>query len=262
MFSGDKQGGDKLLVIFILFAISAIILGIMQRSLAPQMKRGGLISEADNEILRNEIMRKKAESIDGGMTALEYEQRQNEVGKNANANRNVDIPKPIYAAERLKSEAKQPMRSEATEPKASPAAKPRLDPYSGSEVKSRLDSYSGSPNEKPLVAHSTADCTGGSIHDGYHEGTARKPIEAAQREGTAGRQGRVLKGKDELHKQGVPLPGENHSVRYAPETVPVSAKPSGRTGADKLVAAIAKKPSIVQGVIWGEILGKPKSEIG
>ncbi len=249
MFSSDKQGGDKLLVIFILFAVSAIILGIMQKSLAPQMKRGGLISEADNEILRNEIMRKKAESIDSGMTALEYSQRQNEFEKNDNAKHDSAIPKPIYEAERLKPEAKQqPVRSETTKPKTSSAAKPRLDPYVFS------------PDEKPITAHSTDDCTGGSIHDGYHEGTARKPIAAAQREGTIGGQGRKLKGKSEVHKQGVPMPGENHSVRYAPEIVP--AKADGRTGADKLVVAIAKKPSIVQGIIWSEVIGKPKSEIG
>lgn len=226
------------------------------------MKRGGLISEADNEILRNEIMRKKAESIDGGMTALEYEQRQSEFEKNGDSNRNAAMLKPVYEAERIKSEAKQPMSSEATETKMGSAVKPRLDPYSGSAVKPKLDPYSGSTNEKPLAAHSTDDCTGGSIHDGYHEGTARKPIEAVRREGAIGRQGRTLKGKSEVHMQGVPLPGENHSVRYAPETVPVPAKTSGRTGADKLVAAIAKKPSIVQGIIWSEVIGKPKSEIG
>lgn len=210
-----------------------------------------MISEADNEILRNEYMRKKAESIDGGMTALEYAQRQNEFEKNGNSKQNADIPKPVYAAERLKSEAKQqPMRNETNEPKTGSATKPRFDPYSVSS------------DEKPLMAHSPADCTGGSIHDGYHEGTARKPIEAAQREGTIGRQGRTLKGRSEVHKQGVPMPGENHSVRYAPETVPVPSKTSGRTGADKLVAAIAKKPSIVQGIIWSEVIGKPKSEIG
>lgn len=250
MFSGDKQGGDKLLLIFILFAVSAIILGIMQKSLAPQMKRGGLISEADNEILRNEIMRKKAESIDSGMTALEYSQRQNEFEKNGNAKQDAAVPpNPIYEAERLKPEVKQQsMRNKTTEPKTDSAAKPRFDPYSVSS------------DEKPIAAHSTDDCTGGSIHDGYHEGTARKPIAAAQREGTIGGQGRKLKVKSEVHKQGVPMPGENHSVRYAPETVP--AKADGRTGADKLVAAIAKKPSIVQGIIWGEVIGKPKSEIG
>lgn len=208
-----------------------------------------MISEADNEILRNEIMRKKAESIDSDMTALEHSQRQNEFEKNVNAMQNAAVPpKPIYEAERLKPEAKQPMRNETTEPKMGSAAKPRFDPYAVAS------------DEKPITAHSTDDCTGGSIHDGYHEGTARKPIAAAQREGTMGGQGRKLKGKNEVHKQGVLLPGENHSVSYTPETVPV--KTDGRTGADKLVAAIAKKPSIVQGIIWSEVIGKPKSEIG
>lgn len=207
-----------------------------------------MISEADNEILRNEIMRKKAESIDNDMTSLEYSQRQNEFEKNVNVIQNATVSKPIYEAERLKPEAKQPMRSETTEKKMGTAAKPRFDPYAVAS------------DEKPITTHSTDDCTGGSIHDGYHEGTARKPIAAAQREGAMGGQGRKLKVKNEVHKQGVPLPGENHSVSYTPETVPV--KVDGRTGADKLVAAIAKKPSIVQGIIWSEVIGKPKSEIG
>lgn len=246
MFFDDKQGGDRLLLIFFMLAIFAIVLGIMQKALAPQTKGDGIISDADNENLHSEYMRRKAESVDSGMSAFEYVQRQSEFEKSGNAKQNADIPKPVYSAERLKPE-KQPMRNETTELKTGSAAKPRFDPYTFPS------------DEKPLVAHSAADCTGGSIHDGYHEGTPRKPIEAAQREGMMGRQGRTLKGKGEVHKQGVPMPGENHSIRYAPETVP--AKSSGRTGADKLVAAIAKKPSIVQGVMWGEILGKPKSEI-
>lgn len=240
-----------MLQIFILFAVASIILGILERLRAPKRKEEGRIGEAENEILRNEYMRKQAESLKCSTTALE-QAKQDRLEEDRNAKQNAAIPKLIYEAERSKPEVKQqPMRNVTTEPKMGSAAKPKLDPYSF-------------PSEgKPLVAHSSADCTGGSIHDGYHEGTARKPIEAAQREGTIGKQGRKLKGRSEVHEQGVPMPGENHSVRYAPETVPVKpSKPSAHVGADKLVAAIAKKPSIVQGIIWSEVIGKPKSEIG
>ena len=59
--------------------------------------------------------------------------------------------------------------------------------------------------------------------------------------------------------EGVQLPGNDHSIHFAP--VKEADKAPATSGADKLIATLAGKPSIVQGVIWGEILGKPRSEI-
>lgn len=245
-----------MLQIVILFAVASIILGFLEKLREPKRKQEGCIGEAENEILRIKSLRKIEESLNSSVKSSEKAE-QAEVKKNLSALRS------IYEAENLKPETKQSVRNEKTELKTVPEGKQRLDPYSFTTA------------EKPIVAHSTADCTGGSIHDGYHEGTFRKPTEPAQREGAfrkptepaqregaMGKQGRKLKGRSEAHEQGVLLPGENHSVSYAPESMPAKqSKPNAHVGADKLVAAIAKKPSIVQGIIWSEVIGKPKSEI-
>ena len=85
------------------------------------------------------------------------------------------------------------------------------------------------------------------MHDGYHEGTPGK-----QGRYTPPSAGRAM-------PEGVQLPGEDHSIHFAP--VKEADKAPAASGADKLIATLAGKPSIVQGVIWGEILGKPRSEI-
>ena len=111
----------------------------------------------------------------------------------------------------------------------------------------RFDPFFQGSDGKPRVTHSTEDCTGGSIHDGYHEGTPGK--QGKYNPPSAGR----------AMPEGVQLPGEDHSIHFAP--VKEADKAPAASGADKLIATLAGKPSIVQGVIWGEILGKPRSEI-
>ena len=111
----------------------------------------------------------------------------------------------------------------------------------------RFDPFFQGSDGKPRVTHSTEDCTGGSIHDGYHEGTPGK--QGKYNPPSAGR----------AMPEGVQLPGNDHSIHFAP--VKEADKAPAASGADKLIATLAGKPSIVQGVIWGEILGKPRSEI-
>lgn len=76
-------------------------------------------------------------------------------------------------------------------------------------------------------------CMGGSIHNGYHEGTPGV--------------------------QGVAMPKSNEgkSLNKSFDNAESKLEP----GSDKLISALAKKPSIVQGIIWAEILGKPKGDL-
>ena len=151
--------------------------------------------------------------------------------------------------------------------------------------------------EKPVIAHSTDDCTGGSIHDGYHEGTIRKPGPASSAEGMQGAQGvrrgayaAGTTGQGMQYGEGVTLNAaraaktrngqptreelireyqENaeyrkqsaaHSVTApSPITAPKSSEPVER-GMERLAKTIADKPPMVQGIIWSEILGRPLSD--
>lgn len=135
----------------------------------------------------------------------------------------------------------------AQQTQSSGSFRPALQTQAPSASQQRFDPFFQGSDGKPRVTHSTADCTGGSIHDGYHEGTPGK--QGRHKPPSAGR----------AMPEGVQLPGEDHSIHFAP--VKEADKTPAASGADKLIATLAGKPSIVQGVIWGEILGKPRSEI-
>lgn len=131
------------------------------------------------------------------------------------------------------------------------------------QIEERLRAAETVP-DKPVVAHSTDDCTGGSIHDGYHEGTIRRPAPASGPEGIQGAQGARRAsyapgrtGQGMTFKEGEA--SENHSALTASELA-AKAAVNTETGAEKLVKAISAQPAFVQGVIWSEILGKPLSE--
>ena len=115
--------------------------------------------------------------------------------------------------------------------------------------------------EKPLYAHQTTDCSGGSIHDGYHEGSVRRPQQASSAEGRLGKQG-VSRSEskaaakvsyDELIKEQPAYSAVSNGEESA-------ARASLVSGSEKLAKAISGKPAIVQGLIWAEILGKPLSD--
>ena len=135
----------------------------------------------------------------------------------------------------------------AQQSQSSGSFRPARQTQAPSASQQRFDPFFQGSDGKPRVTHSTADCTGGSIHDGYHEGTPGK--QGRYNPPSAGR----------AMPEGVQLPGEDHSIHFAP--VKEADKAPAASGADKLIATLAGKPSIVQGVIWGEILGKPRSEI-
>ena len=147
--------------------------------------------------------------------------------------------------------AQQPQSSGSFRPaqqtQSSGSFRPAQQTQAPSASQQRFDPFFQGSDGKPRVTHSTADCTGGSIHDGYHEGTPGK--QGRYNPPSAGR----------AMPEGVQLPGEDHSIHFAP--VKEADKAPAASGADKLIATLAGKPSIVQGVIWGEILGKPRSEI-
>lgn len=146
--------------------------------------------------------------------------------------------------------------------------------------------------EKPIIPHQNSDCTGGSIHDGYHEGTFRKPASASSAEGLQGQQGarrtnyapgrtgqgmQGREGASSGYVNGLPSREEllreyrskleyekasaSHSVAgNKTETAPAAAEQPRESGVEKLAKTIAEKPPMVQGIIWAEILGKPVSE--
>ena len=135
----------------------------------------------------------------------------------------------------------------AQQTQSSGSFRPAQQTQAPSASQQRFDPFFQGSDGKPRVTHSTADCTGGSIHEGYHEGTPGK--QGRYNPPSAGR----------AMPEGVQLPGNDHSIHFAP--VKEADKAPAASGADKLIATLAGKPSIVQGVIWGEILGKPRSEI-
>lgn len=117
------------------------------------------------------------------------------------------------------------------------------------------------PPEKPIIRHSTSDCTGGSIHDGYHEGTVRRPAPASAAEGKLGMQG-VRRGVYAAGTTGQGMQGTEGASAYdakAPAAQQAQAAPR-KPGTEKLAEVISKQPAIVQGMIWSEVLGRPLSD--
>ncbi len=94
---------------------------------------------------------------------------------------------------------------------------------------------------KPVIAHDDDDCGGGSIHDGYHEGVSNPPIKNPARPvAVAGKLGQKLADEDDelVREQKI------------------------QNNAKRAMARIQKLPPMAQGMVFSEILGKPKSELG
>lgn len=90
--------------------------------------------------------------------------------------------------------------------------------------------------EKPTVAHSDEDCGGGSIHDGYHEGVTQ--FASSRPAAVAGRLGQRLADEDER----------------------IEREKTSADAAKRAMERISKLPPLAQGMIYSEILGKPRSE--
>ena len=91
--------------------------------------------------------------------------------------------------------------------------------------------------EKPVIAHEDDDCAGGSIHDGYHEGVTQ--FDPRRPAAVAGRLGNRLADEDER----------------------IERERAAAENARRVMKRISKLPPLAQGMIYSEILGKPKSEI-
>ncbi|MBR3298164.1 MAG: hypothetical protein IKI64_03065 [Clostridia bacterium] len=117
------------------------------------------------------------------------------------------------------------------------------------------------PADRPVYPHSGEDCTGGSLHDGYHEGTIRPPARPANIEGSTGKQGVSATEESRLDRPLAAASAAAAASRTADAAYDSSSSQAKQsTGADKLAKAIAAKPAIVQGMIWSEVLGKPLSD--
>ncbi len=90
--------------------------------------------------------------------------------------------------------------------------------------------------EKPIASHSVDDCGGGSIHDGFHEGVSQIRNKPPAFAGTLGH-------------------------RLADEDERLEKEAAAAENAKKVLNRISKLPPLAQGMIYSEILGKPKSEI-
>ena len=112
--------------------------------------------------------------------------------------------------------------------------------------------------EKPMYDHQTSDCGGGSIHDGYYEGSVRRPAQASSAEGRLGRQG--VYAKEGQNAASASLAKEQPAYNVRPDAEHSAETARGISGPEKLASAISGKPAIVQGLIWAEVLGKPLSD--
>lgn len=145
-------------------------------------------------------------------------------------------------ARRLAEAAQSAAATARTVPSGNPVVMAEQRPAAGSTLSAErrplekrvLEKNIG--NEKPVVAHADDDCGGGSIHDGYHEGVtqfAGKPAASV-----AGKLGRRLADEDDR----------------------IDAAAKAAQNAKRAMARISKLPPLAQGVIYSEILGKPRSE--
>lgn len=100
----------------------------------------------------------------------------------------------------------------------------------------KRDMTSSLQKEKPVRAHSDDACGGGSIHDGYHEGVTK--FAGRQEASVAGSLGHRLADEDERMEK----------------------EATAAENAKRAMARIAKLPPLAQGMIYSEILGKPRSE--
>ena len=90
--------------------------------------------------------------------------------------------------------------------------------------------------EKPVARHTDEECGGGSLHDGYHEGVTQ--FQGRAEASVAGRLGHRLADEDER----------------------IEREHAAAENAKKAMARISKLPPLAQGMVYSEILGKPRSE--
>ncbi|MCI7013559.1 MAG: hypothetical protein MR899_07520 [Clostridium sp.] len=238
---------------FIFFFIMAVIIVVIT-SIVKGVRSFGTqyISDADNDqaAMEAELLRKRqAQSGEAAYAAAKDQStfRPAQQSQSSISFRTAQQPQSSGSFRTAQQTQSSDSFRPAQQTQSSGSFRPARPTQAPSASQQRFDPFFQGSDGKPRVTHSTEDCTGGSIHDGYHEGTPGK--QGKYNPPSAGR----------AMPEGVQLPGEDHSIHFAP--VKEADKAPAASGADKLIATLAGKPSIVQGVIWGEILGKPRSEI-
>ena len=109
----------------------------------------------------------------------------------------------------------------------------------------------------------TANCTGGSIHNGTHEGEIRAPRSASEAGGRNTRSnapsGRNTAASQTAKKTAArqPAAARPDSAPAYEQKQPVEGAEKMQSGADRLLKAISSQPAVTQGIIWNEILSAP-----
>lgn len=131
--------------------------------------------------------------------------------------------------------------------KAHPEAKGLFD-----MIKETIMEAAEAEAQKPIIPHSTDACTGGSLHDGYHEGTPLGGLPRSEPDNrrAAGTQRRVPNGAASEKRN-----ADAWAAKQQEDELPVEAA----AGAQTFAKAIADYPPAVQGVIWSEVLNPPVS---
>ena len=137
-------------------------------------------------------------------------------------------------------------------PKAMPVEKSReqlaeearqlMEAITGKRIENKTTVGTAAPAQKakPVMKREEDNCGGGSIHDGYHEGVSAEPFgEKRPRPAVAGGLGKKLGAEDDAEEK----------AKFDAEN------------ARRALARISKLPPMAQGIVYSEILGKPKSEI-
>lgn len=207
--------------------IAFIIVGvIIASSAAKNKKRQEEIKRAAAAAQRKKPAPAPAEGQSSRPQESEIERRlrQEELKRRLQAN-----------AERRAAEQQYAERRQAAGmPPAAPAPAPARQPLVKQELRRDM-----SRPDKPVVVHSEDDCTGGSIHDGYHEGVSSfSPKDSPRPVSTAGALGHRLADEDE---------------RIEREAAAVE-------NAKRVMERISKLPPLAQGMVYSEILGRPKSD--
>ena len=198
-----------------------------------------IVSNAKKEQARQQQQQRKAQGLFGTAAAdaqaarQEAELRKMREGASAAESEAQRAARQAELKRRLQENAarREAERRAAPSSQGTPTVREERRPLEKRSMQTNLQ------KEKPTVAHSDDDCGGGSIHDGYHEGvtqfgTGRPPA-------VAGKLGHDLADEDDR----------------------ILSEKAAAENAKRAMARIAKLPPLAQGMIYSEILGKPKSEI-
>ncbi len=130
--------------------------------------------------------------------------------------------------------------------------KPTAQNRTESKAYNASDSYCG-----------TANCTGGSIHEGTHEGETRAP-RSPYVTGGENMRSNASSGKKTAASQTAKKTAARQPAAARPDSdpayeqkQPLEGAEKMQSGADRLLKAISSQPAVTRGIIWNEILSAP-----